>query len=922
MTRPCEPRSTGVHARLFRALLRAFPRSFRDAYGSEMEELFQERFAQARGRGALSTLRLWGRTLVDVSVSAGAVRAGRRQSLDGGEDGARAPRFDGNSKREGDGLMLGWLQDTRYAARRLARSPFFTLAALSILAIGIGANTAAFSLVDAALFRPPPFERPEEVVYIYQDSDDGEPASSAYPAYLDIAERTDLFAGVAATSPETRSGATVWETPQGPRSSVIAFTTSSYFPVLGLRPTRGVWFSREHDFVGAGAFAVVSHRTWQNVMGGDESVIGSTVRLNGQPVTVIGVGPEDFNGAAGALVLDFWLSISSTPVSGDFRVANLDRREDHWYDIVARLKPGVAVEQARAAMDALAIQMGEANPELDRGRGLTVYALDEVRLRPEMDGPVFTVGVAILIIVGMVLLLACSNLANMLLLRGVSRAPEMAVRLALGAGRNRLARLLLLEAFLLSALGAGAGLLLARWAVSAFPRLPLPLPPGVTFDVVIDGRVLLFSMLLAVASALFFGLLPALRASGTDLVAAMRDDVRTVASARRGGTMRKVFVAVQVAVSLVLVIGAGLLVRSLSNLAAVQPGVDAERLAFLSVDGARGGAAPEDAAALMEQLLTRIQSMPGVSGAAYSTRLPVQRGSSTTTVFEGYVPPSGTDAVEMPFAYVSPSYFETVGVRVLEGRAFTVEDRRDTPRVVVVNEAAAERYWGGEAIGKRLRPQGSPNAWREVVGIVSNVKVAGLDELATPMMYYSTGQALIGCCHIFVRTESDPAALVSGLRTVISETSASLTASHVGTFEDHLGAALAVPRTTTMLMGGFSLLALVLSTLGVYAVVSFAVARRSAELGIRVALGAARSSVIAMVVKESLGTVALGAAVGFVVALLAAPRLEGALFEVGAVDPVAFAGGAALLVAVAGVASWVPAWRAARADPVEVLKAQ
>jgi predicted permease len=818
--------------------------------------------------------------------------------------------------------MLGWLQDTRYAARRLVRSPFFTLAALSILAVGIGANTAAFSLVDAALFRPPPFERPEELVYVYQDSDDGEPASSAYPAYLDIAARTDLFAGVGATSPEFRTGGLLWETPEGPRPAMVAYTTSSYFPVLGLVPSRGVWFSREHDFVGAGAFAVVSHRTWQSVMGGDQDVIGSTVRLNGQPVTVIGVGPEDFNGAAGALVMDFWLSISSTPVSGDFRVANLDRREDHWYDVVARLRPEVTLPQVRSAMDALAIQMGEANPELDRGRGLTVFSLDEVRLRPEMDGPIFTVGVSILAIVGLVLLLACSNLANMLLLRGVSRAPEMAVRIALGAGRNRLARLFLLEAILLSALGACAGLLLARWAVSVFPRLPLPLPPGVTFDVVVNGRVLAFSMILAVASALFFGLLPAMRASVADLGAAMREDVRTVSAARKGGALRKIFVGVQVAVSLVLVIGAGLLVRSLSNLAAVQPGVDVDRLAYVSVDATRGGAPAGDAAAVMEEMVTRIQALPGVTGAAFTTRLPVQRGGTTTTVFEGYVPPSGTDAVEMPFAYVSPGFFETLGVEVIDGRAFTVDDRRDTPRVVLVNEAAAERYWGGDAIGKRLRPQGSPDAWREVVGVVSNVKVASLSETPTPMMYYSTAQALIGCCHVLVRAEGDRVALLSGVRSIVSEAGPGVAVSALGLFEDHLGAALAVPRATTMLMGGFSLLALVLATLGVYAVVSFAVARRAAELGIRVALGAARSSVIAMVVRESLGTVTLGAAVGLAIALLAAPRLEGALFEVGVVDPLAFAGGAALLMAVAGIASWVPAWKAARADPVDVLKAQ
>jgi predicted permease len=918
-------RATGgaERSRLFRALLRAFPRRFRDTYGDEMEALFAARRARERALGRWSAARLWLRTIVDMTSNAAAVRAGVRQDLDGidAEAAAGWPRSGAHS-REGDGTMLGWLQDTRYAARRLARSPFFTVAAVVILAVGIGANTAAFSLVDAALFRPPPFERPEEVVFIYQDTDDGEPGSSAYPAYRDIAARTDLFAGVAATSPESRFGGTILETPDGPRSVAVEFTTSSYFPVLGLRPSRGTWFSSDQDFVGAGSFAVVSHRTWRNTMAGAEDVIGSTVRLNGQPVTIIGVGPEDFNGAGGVLVTDFWLSISTTPISGPFRVDNLDRREDHWYDIVARLKPGVSVEQARAAMDALAIQMGEANPELDRGRGLTVYGQGEVRLRPEIDGPAFSVGVVILAIVGAVLLLACSNLANMLLLRGVSRAPEMAVRLALGAGRDRLARLFFLEAILLSALGAGAGVLLARWAVGAFPSLPLPLPAGVDFDVVIDGRVLAFTALLAAASAVFFGLLPAVRASSTDVASAMREEVRTATAARRGGTLRKVFVGIQVAVSLVLLVGSGLLVRSFTKLTAVDPGVDVERLALIGLDATRGGAPAADAAALMDQLIARIEALPEVTSAALSTRAPVLAGGSTTTVVEGYDPPSGTDAVEMPFAYVSPTYFETMGIDLTGGRTFGPDDRRDTPRVVLVNEAAAQRFWGGDAIGKRVRPQGNATAWREVVGVVATTTVSNLDEAPTPMMYYSTSQAVIGCCYIFVRTDGDPAALIPALRNVLRETAPQLSASQLGVFEEHLGRALAIPLTTTMLMGAFSLLALALATLGVYAVVSFAVARRSAELGIRIALGAARSRLVAMVVAESLVTVALGVAVGLGIAFLAMPRLEGVLYDVGAADPLTFVGGALLLLLVGAVAAWIPAVRASRGNPVEVLRAQ
>jgi predicted permease len=813
--------------------------------------------------------------------------------------------------------MLDWLLDTRYAARRLARSPFFTTLATLILAVGIGANTAAFSVVDAMLFRPPPFERPDEIVFIYQDSDEGEPSSSAYPAYRDIAGRTDLFAGVAATSPEVLT----WETDAGPRQASVEFATSSFFPLLGVRPSRGSWFSREHDFVGAGTFAVVSHRTWRSELGGAADLIGSVIRLNGQPVTVIGVGPSNYNGAGGSLVTDFWLSISTTPVAGDFRVQNLDRREDHWYDVVARLAPGVSVEQARAGMDALALQMGEANPELDRGRGLTVFARGEVRLHPEVDGILFPVGVGLMVVVGLVLLLACSNLANLLLVRGVSRSHEMAVRQALGARRGRLVRLYLLEALLLSLLGGGAGVLLASWVIGLLPRLPIPTPASMTIDVGIDGRVLTFSAALALATALFFGLLPAARATEGDVAGPLRDDQRS-SSSGRGAFIRRGLVGVQVAVSLVLLVGAGLFARSLSNARAVDVGFDAERLALLGVDPSQGGLPPEVGPQLMEDLVARIGARPGVSGVTFTTRLPVQRGGTTTTVVEGYTPPTGTDAVELSFAYVTPSYFETLGIPLLQGRTFGLDDRPETQRVIVVNETAARRFWNGDALGKRVRPQGNANAWREVIGVVRDVKVGELNESATPMMYFSTTQVSIGCCYVLARSEGDPEALLPTLRSALREAAPQLSPTRLGTVEAHLSASLAAPRAAAALMGGFSVLALVLATLGVYAVVSFAVARRSAEIGIRLALGAARSRLIGMVVAESLVTVGAGVAIGLIVALLAAPALDDILFQVGARDPLAFATGALLLVLVGALASWVPAFRAARTSPVEVLRSQ
>jgi predicted permease len=350
--------------------------------------------------------------------------------------------------------------------------------------------------------------------------------------------------------------------------------------------------------------------------------------------------------------------------------------------------------------------------------------------------------------------------------------------------------------------------------------------------------------------------------------------------------------------------------------------VDADQVALIGVNPTQAGITNADAVLLMQTLLERTRTLPGVTAASVVTRLPVSPGGTTTTVIEGYQPNPGTEAVEMSFAFVSPSFFETVGVPLIAGREFGPDDRRETQRVVIVNESAAQLFWSGDAIGKRVRPQGAPDAWREVIGVVEDVKVRTLQEAPTPMMYYSTEQAQIGCCYVLARAAGDPEALLPALRGALQQAAPQLAPTRLATLETHIGDSFAAPGAAAALMGIFSLLALVLATLGIYAVVSFAVARRAAELGIRIALGAARTRIIGMVVRESLRTVTLGVVLGLGIALLAAPALEELLFEVPVLDPLAFSGGALLLVLVALAAAWVPAWRAARADPVSVLKAR
>ena len=535
----------------------------------------------------------------------------------------------------------------------------------------------------------------------------------------------------------------------------------------------------------------------------------------------------------------------------------------------ARLAPGVGIEQARAAMSAAALRMGELYPALDEGRDITVYAWDDVRFHPSFDSSVFSVNLALWVVAGLILLLACSNLMNLLLVRAISRAPEIAVREALGAGRSRVARLLLLESLLLASLGGVVGLTLSAWAMRVLPALPIPTPGG-ALDTGFDARVLAFGALLTLATGLFFGLAPALRTARTDVATALRGEGRGRTAGRRASVLRGALVIVQVAVSIVLVVGAGLLTRSLANAQRVNPGIDAERIAVIGTNLSQGGVEPDEFEAVTTQLLERVRALPGVQGVALTTRLAVSGGGTTTQEIENYTPATGTGDVEMPFAYVSRDYFQTMGIASVEGRTFTADDRRGSPRVTVVNETAAQRYWNGNAIGGRIRGQGSgEDAWVQVVGVVRDVKVSSLQEPPTPMVFYSAEQAGIGSFAVVARTSGDPAALTGALQNALKETRASLPITRLLTMESHLGAALAQPRLAATLLGGFSLLGLLLAALGVYAVVAFSVERRTQEMGIRAALGASAPSIMRMVVGQSLATVLIGIVAGLALAFVA-----------------------------------------------------
>jgi len=809
--------------------------------------------------------------------------------------------------------------DLGSTVRRVFRTPWFSLAAIVIVALGIGANTAVFTFVNAVVLRAPPFAEAERVVRIYQDSDDGEPNSSSFPAYRDMTEFTEIFSSVSASSPDEVQ----WEREDGPASAVVAYTTASHIDVIGYPPQLGRWFEPAFDVPGAGYYAVVSHHTWTNQMGGDPGVLGRVVRMNGRPVTIIGVGPEGHVGIDGPVVTDFWLSISSTEVGGAFRVSNLDRRQDHWYNIQARLAPEVEVAQARSAMESLANRLAEEYPELNEGRDISVFAAADVALHPQVDGSIGPVAGLLLGIAGIVLLLACSNLANLLLVQGISRSSEVAVRRAIGASRGRIASLFLGEALLLATVGGVIGVLLSRWGLELVNRTPGLLPIDGQLDLSMDARVLAFTVALVAASACFFGLAPALRSARSDPGQELRSEGRSASQSRGTSFVQGGLVATQVAASVVLLVGAGLLVRSLANLERVDPGFDPRAIAYVQTNtNVPGLLGDESAPLLLERAREAIEALPGVERAALTTRVPVGFGGSTTTIVEGYDPTSGTGSVELDFAAVDDGYFDVLGVPVVAGRSFGPDDGPGGPFVVMVNEAAARRFWGGDALGGRIRPQSVPGAWREVVGVVADHAIEDVGDTSTPMLFYPLGRGGVGSGFIVARTSGSAADALGPMRLALAAVNPALPLSALDTMEGRMGEALRMPRITAGLLGVFALLALLLASVGVYSVVSFSVARRTAELGIRVALGADSRRLVGGAVLRMLAVVAVGVGVGLGIAALVVPLLGGVLFGVPSLDPWTFGGAALLLTVLAGGAAWIPARRAAHADPVEALRAR
>jgi predicted permease len=814
-------------------------------------------------------------------------------------------------------------QDLRFATRTLARTPGFTLAAVLTLALGIGANTTLFSLVNAVLLRPPAHvAEPDRLVSVYT-SDFSGPAfgSSSYPDYLDFRAQTGVFSGVAMFAPRPvavgdgerleRTGAEV--------------VSEDYFRVLGVRPGLGRFFVAEEGRPGAAPAVVVSHELWRRFLGGVPDVVGRTVRVNGQPMTVVGVAPEGFRGSLRGAAFDLWIPVGAAEAAG-FGEGDLTGRGNRVAFVLARLRPGVTREQAQARMDVVARGLHAQHPDVwtdlkRQGRRITLLPEREARILPQVRGPALGFLALLGATAGLVLLICCANVAGLMLARATGRLREMGIRLSLGAGRGRIVRQMLTESALLAGTGAAVGVLASVWATDLLARVRVPLPVRIGLDLSPDRRVLAATVAVTLATALLFGLAPALRASRPDVVGALKGAPAAGGRGRRF-TLRGALVVAQVAMSLLLLVGAALFVRTLQGAARIDPGFRAEKLLLVALAAPPGEARPEERARVAREVQLRARSVPEVVEASWAEAVPLgMQGSRRGMTVQGYQPAEGED-MELPFNVVGPRYFETMGIALLRGRGITDADRAGAPGVVVVNETFARRFWPGrDPLGRQVSVSGPEGPFLTVVGVARDGRYGSLAEEPRPYAYFAALQEPWGTV-LHVRTSGDPRRVLPALRREVAAAAPGWTLEDPRTMEEQVGTSLFPQRAAGRVLTLFGALALLLASVGVYGVLAQSVAQRRHEIGVRMALGARAADVLRLVLRQGLAMVAVGVAIGLPAAWAAARLLGGFLLGTSPSDPAAFLATPLLLAAVAALASWLPARRATRVDPMTALRSE
>ncbi len=796
-------------------------------------------------------------------------------------------------------------QDLRYALRALRKSPGFAAVTIGVLALGIGANTAIFSVVHAVLLKPLPFPEAERIVVVPhtppQDIFPGRKYFSVSPAnYYDWKAQNDVFSHMAMVA-----GGMASITGSGEPVSVSAYyVTSEFFSVMGAQPLVGRLLAAGDDEPGQDV-VVISEEIWKSRFGGNPSVVGTSVILDGKSHMIVGVlaaklaYPPDTR---------LWIPLVLSPEDRALRAI-------HDFGVLARLKKNVSVESARTQMNAIATRLAAQYPADNKGWGAAVLPFHE-----DLVGDVRPALLVLLGAVGFVLLIACANVANLVLARTIARRKEIAVRAALGAGRARIVRPILAVTIVLAVAGGALGLLLAGLGVRLIVAFLGDQMPRVT-DIRVDLPVLAFTFGLAVLTGVLAGLLPAWRLSHANPNDALKQGGRSDADAGNP-VLRHTLVAAEVALALVLMLGAGLLVRSLGRLQSVDPGFEPKNVlhARLSLPD---GKYPENArAAFLERALERLRALPGVEAAGAMNTLPLTDGGSTQPVaIDGHPAVALSEQPEVAVRVLSPGTLQTLRFRLVEGRDLSAADRADAPGAVLISETMAKRFWPGEsAVGKRLTLSFSPEKKREVVGVVADVKLRGLAKTEPiSALYAPHAQMPWGWMALLVRTVQDPASATSAVRAAVRAMDPDLPIVEIGTMEEHLGETLSHPRFNMLLLAVFAALALALSALGIYSVLSYAVRRRTREIGIRMALGANRHDVLRLIVLQGMRPAFIGLLVGLAGALALGRVLSSLVFGIRATDPATFAAAGALLGLVALAACAVPAWRASRVHPTEAL---
>ncbi|MGB9465662.1 MAG: ABC transporter permease [Candidatus Acidiferrum sp.] len=820
--------------------------------------------------------------------------------------------------------METFWKDLRYAFRMLLKSPGFTFVAVLALALGIGANTAIFSVFNGMLWRPLPVKNPEQLVDVVSKSRGVQfPLNLSYLDFEDYRQLKSVFTDLVVYTPSpVNFGA------QGrPERAWAEMVSGNYFSTLGIEPAVGRTFAPDEGWIkNKDPLVVLSYQFWQKRFAGDRGVVGQTVQVNNHAFTIIGVAPEKYVGAYYWLKPDFYLPLSSVGLLDPTQADVLTNRNYSFLRVLGYLQPGVTPAQAMAAAEPIDRRLAQDFP--DSHKGLSLLVLPELSARPEpgLGGFMSNAVIVFMLLVGLVLLIACANVANLILARANGRRKEFATRVALGASRWRMARQLLTETVLLSAFGGVLGMVFARWAGMALTSIHIPSDiPLRLFDLRLDWRIFSFTFLAALLTGIVAGLVPSLQASRTDLADTLKAGGRSGGGSAGHHRFRNALVVSQVAVSLLLLACAGFFIRSLQNSAHVDMGFRVDHTLMMSMDVGLQGYSEERGQQFFKQLREHVHSLPGVRDAAVSAHIPMGYDNSLVNIFpEGQVIDEKSKTETAWDDEVQPSYFRTAGTPVIQGREFSDGDSATAPKVAIVNDTFANKIWPGEnPIGKsfRTKKEGPPI---QVVGITGTGKYLFLYETPQLYVYFPFAQRYNSGANLLVYTQNDPQQLVPAVRDQISQLDASLPVFAVTTMDAHVqyGKPLLPARLGAMLVGAFGLLGLVLASVGVYGVVSYSVSQRTQEIGIRTALGAQHSHVLGMILKQGMSMALIGTAVGIILSFLLFRALGSVLYGVKSTDLVTLSAVSAMLLAVAFVASYVPALRATRVDPVIALREQ